>query len=153
MHPTSMVIGIASRRKIPEPRSISTAAPARVAAPTAGPAIGDSPAGTSSNLATAMGMAETAITMKATPDTTGVIIRRSWASQNARANWTREAAIIKLDITGSPPSSTASTQTAMKGAAGPIRSMCPDPSRPSLVACKTVTAPPTTREANTTHAR
>ena len=91
--------------------------------------------------------------MKATPDTTGVMIRRSWASQNARANWTREAATIRLDITGSPPSDTASTQTARNGAPGPIRSMYPGPSRPSLVAWRAATAPPIIRDAKTAHER
>ena len=148
-----MVMGIANSRNRPEPRSIRIAAPTNVAAPTTGPAIGDTPAGTSSSLATAMGMAETAITMKATPDTTGVMIRRSWASQNASANWTREATTIRLDITGSPPSVTARTQTAMKGVPGPIRSMYPDPKRPSLVACRAVTVPPIIRDAKTAHDR
>ena len=115
--------------------------------------MGDSPTGTSSSLATAMGMADTAITMKATPETTGVMIRRSWANQNAMANWTRDAPTMRLDITDSPLSVPTNTQTAIKGAPGPMKSMYPDPRRPSRVAWRAVTAPPTARDAKTAHDR
>ena len=135
----------------PEPRSMSTAAVASTAAAMAGPVAGDNPTGTSSSLAAPMGMTEAAITIRLTPDTTGVMILRSRASQKAMAKWTRDAAATRLDIAARPTSAAASTQTAMKGAAGPISSRCPDPSRLSLAACRAVAAPPTISDAKTTH--
>ena len=118
-----MAIGMAHRRNSPEPRSISSAATASVAAPTAVPAPGDAPAGTSSRRAVARGMAVTAIIMNATPATTGVMIRRNCASQAAVANCTSELATTRLDMSASPPASAASTATARNWTLGPVRRM------------------------------
>ena len=128
-------------------------AAAKVAAPTAGPAREGAFAGTSSSRATAMGMAATAITMNATPDTTGVMTRRSLASQKDKANWTRDAAITRLDITGNPPSVTARTQTGRNGEPEPISIMYPGPRRPALMAWWAVASPPIRRDAKTAHER
>ena len=101
----------------------------------------------------AIGMAETAIIMNATPATTGVISRRSWASQAPTANWISDEATTRLDMRASPPSCTANTHTARKGTPGPISSTYPDPSRPYLVAWSATTAPATMRLAKSAHSR
>ena len=69
--PTMIVMGKAISRQIPEPRSIRIVTAASVTAPTTIPAIGDSPAGTSSSLAMTIGMAAADITMKDTPEDDG----------------------------------------------------------------------------------
>ena len=45
-----------------------------------------------------------------------MMTRRSCASQNARANWTSDAATMRLDINANPPCVMANTHTAMNGA-------------------------------------
>ena len=52
-----------------------------------------------------------------------------------------------------PPSSSASTDTAMKLGVTPVMRMWPPPSRPILAACKVMTIPTIIRAANTDHVR
>jgi len=55
------------------------------------------------NLATAMGIAESATTMSATPETTGVITRFNFARNADMPNCSKDAAITNIDIKAKPP--------------------------------------------------
>ena len=98
-------------------------------------------------------MTATAISMSAVPDTTGVIIRRRNGSQTAMANWNSDETTMRLASVDSPPSVSATTETAMKWGPAPVMRMWPAPTRPMRAACRAVVTPPMTSAAETAHVR
>ena len=140
-------------RHPPGARSASTVATANVAAATEVPAAGSTPAGTSLTWPIAIGMTVTAISMSDVPETIGVMIRRSNGSHAVSANWNSDEMTIRLASMESPPSVSATTETAMNGAPAPVVSTCPAPNRPTRPACRAVTTPLIIRAAKTAHDR
>ena len=94
-------------------------------------------------------MTVTAINMSAVPDTIGVTSRRRNGSHAAMANWNSDETTTRLASVGSPPSVSATTETAMKWGPAPVIRTWPAPHRPTWAACRAVETPATINAAKT----
>ena len=152
-HPARIPLSGAHSRQTPVARNAIAVVTTSVApATTRGPAAG-APSGASAILPTAIGMTVTAINMSAVPDTIGVTSRRRNGSHAAMANWNSDETTTRLASVGSPPSVSATTETAMKWGPAPVIRTWPAPHRPTWAACRAVETPATINAAKTAHVR
>ena len=152
-HPAAMPIsGAQSCRRpfAPKTRPTNTS---RVSAALTGAAAGGAPSVANVSMSKATGMTATAISISTTPDTTGVIMRRSHDRRPDSTSCTSAQTITRFITSATPPCESARTQTAMAGVALPEIRTCPAPKRPKRKACSIVTSPQTSNAAKTAQDR